>query len=336
MTRRVVITGGEGFIGSNLAMSLLGKGLEPVVYDCQPNARTTRDLSAKIDVIHGDVRDFENLRKAVQSACGIVHLAAVSRVIWGYEDPKRCTDVNVGGTANVLEAARLAENKPWVIYGSSREVYGEPTKLPVSEDDPVRPINIYGLSKATGETLCQLYNRRFGLNTGILRFSNVYGNALDQLDRVIPKFILNALNGRDLVIQGGGQCFDFTHIDDVVVGIEAMIRRLHDGSEPSSATCECYHLVTGQSTSLQQLVDMIGSRMEGALEVRYEPARSYDVERFRGDPTKASEELGFEASIGIEEGIGMTIDELRPLTLKENSTKASEPEEGIPYPEADA
>lgn len=321
MTQRVLITGGEGFIGSNLAMSLLGNGLEPVVYDCQPNARTTRNLSAKIDIIRGDVRDFENLRKAVQSVCGIVHLAAVSRVIWGYEDPKRCTDVNVGGTANVLEAARLAENKPWVIYGSSREVYGEPTRLPVSESDPVRPINIYGLSKATGETLCQLYNRRFGLNAGILRFSNVYGNALDQLDRVIPKFILNALSGREIVIQGGDQCFDFTHISDVVVGIEAMISRLKEATESNLSTCECYHLVTGQSISLQQLVGLIEYRTGKALEVRYESPRSYDVERFCGDPTKASEGIGFEATIGIEEGIGMTIDELKPLVSGEKETR---------------
>lgn len=322
MTQRVLVTGGEGFIGSNLAVRMTENGIEPVVYDCQPNAVSHNDDLRNIEVIRGDVRNFGKLKNIVQSVDGIVHLAAVSRVIWGYQNPKRCTDVNVGGTANVLEAGRLAKRRPWVIYGSSREVYGEPTKLPVSENAPIRPMNIYGVSKAFGETLCQMYHRRFRLNVGILRFSNVYGNASDQLDRVIPRFILNALNGREITIQGGNQCFDFTHIDDVVVGIEAMISRLQEATESEMSLYEYYHLVTGAPTTLQQLVRIIEVRIGEELKVRYGPARSYDVERFYGDPTKASIELGFEARIGMEEGIGMTIDELRPLALGSGASES--------------
>lgn len=324
MTQRILITGASGFIGCNLLASLKANGVEPVAYDCEPMTLSACSRVGDTEFILGDVTDFTTLRNVADSVAGIVHLAAVSRVIWGYQNPKLCINVNVGGTENVLEAARLSGRKPWIIYGSSREVYGEPERLPVTEDDPIRPINTYGLSKAFAERLCRLYHQRFGLSVGILRFSNVYGNACDQLDRVIPKFILNALNGREVSIEGGAQCFDFTHVDDVVLGIEAMISRMEEASDSKRPLFEFYHLVTGVPTTLQQLVEIIEDEIAKKLSVTYAPPRSYDVERFYGDPRKAYEGLGFRARIGIERGIAMTIDELRKVAARSPPAKPNE------------
>ncbi len=306
--KEVLITGGAGFIGSNLAAKLNDAGMEPVIFDCNVGKDILEDSVGDGRVVRGDVRDFRTLCKSVQSVDGIIHLAAVSRVVWGYENPRKCVDVNVRGTANVLEAARLAHHKPWVIYGSSREIYGEPENLPVEESAPKRVANVYGMTKIAGENLCQQYHRNYGLNVGILRFSNVYGGVNDHLDRVTPKFIIKSLKGQEITIQGGGQVFDFTHISDTVNGIMKMMKILDSNNEPYF---DAFHILTGKPASLQELVSIIVSNTNNHSEVVYGPARTYDVEKFYGDPSKARKELGFSARIGIEEGIRRFVPLLR-------------------------
>lgn len=300
----ILITGGAGFIGSTTVKELLNEGFHVEVIDIKKGSTSLFDVKDRIEYHRFDVRDYDSVKKVVNEVDGIIHLAAISRVIWGYERPKECIDINIGGTTNVLEAARKSKNQPWVIFGSSREVYGEPDSIPVKEDATKKPMNVYGVSKLAGEMLCRRYHGNYGLRAGILRFSNVYGGAHDILDRVIPRFILNAMNDKDIEIHGGEQLFDFTHLSDTVRGITILAKRL---DQCEDKYCEDYHILTGNSTDLGELSNLILDEVKSNSNVLYTSPRSYDVEKFCGDPGKAKEKLGFQASMGIKEGIRRTV-----------------------------
>lgn len=307
---KILISGGLGNIGSNLARALLRKGHEILIFDYQEDFSTIKDIRDDIKVITGDIRDFEKVRRAIISVNGLVHLSAVSRVVWGYENPKECVDINIGGTVNVLEAARLSVRKPWIIFGSSREVYGEPEELPVDEFSPKKVKNIYGVTKLAGESLLEQYHRNYLLNGIILRFSNVYGSIYDQLDRVIPKFIIRAQKNQDLVLQGGKQVFDFTYIDDTIDAIVKSIEKL----STEETYFNDFNVVTGVKTPLKNLANLI-LELIGTCnsKLTYTKSRMYDVEKFYGNPSKAAEELGFKAQIHIREGLIKTIQSLKPI-----------------------
>jgi len=305
---KILITGGAGFIGSHTAEVLVEEGHEIRIMDNRKDLDSLKNFSDDVEYHDMDVRDFNNLHTIARDVDGIIHFAAISRVIWGYERPRDCMDINVNGVANVLESARCSEKKPWVIFSSSREVYGEPEDVPVVENAPFKPANVYGVSKITGELLCRKYHENYGVNVGILRFSNVYGGVHDILDRVIPKFILSALRGEPIVIQGGGQIFDFTHVDDTVTGIMRMVGKLENCN---CEHCDEFHLLTGKGTMLQDVAEIISNALDSTLEVKYSPARDYDVEKFIGDPSKAKTTLGFRATTLPEKGIPLTIERYR-------------------------
>jgi len=301
--QKILITGGAGFIGSHLAKELVQSGNEVIVYDYRTDWSNVNEIKNEIQCVQGDVRDFEKVRRTVLSVDGIVHLAAVSRVVWGYENPKECVDINIEGTVNILEATRMSVKKPWIIFGSSREVYGEVKNLPVKEDYPKIVQNIYGATKISGEIFCEQYHKNYNLNIGILRFSNVYGSKYDQLDRVIPKFILRASKNLDLIIQGGNQLFDFTHINDTVNGIKLMIENI----SINSSYFDHFHILTGKAISLQELAKYVIDAVHSNSKIRYTSSRVYDVEKFYGDPSKAKKLLGYKAKIDIKKGVKMTI-----------------------------
>ena len=150
-----------------------------------------------------------------------MHLAAVSRVIWAERAPEDCRSTNIGGLRRVLEVAFEQPVPPWVIFASSREVYGQPRPLPGTEDTPLSPVNLYGRSKVEGERLVE-EARASGLRTAAVRLSNVYGSALDHADRVVPAFVWAAVQGNAIRIDGAECTFDFTHIDDTVRGMVAV------------------------------------------------------------------------------------------------------------------
>ncbi len=305
---KVLITGGAGFIGSHTAEALVREGHEVGIVDNRKDLASLVQINNNIEFHDLDVRDYEKLSGVVRGVDGIIHFAAVSRVVLGYERPRECMDVNVNGILNVLESVRKSEKRPWVIFSSSREVYGEPGDVPVSEDAPYKSANVYGVSKITGELLCRKYHENYGVNVGILRFSNVYGGVHDILDRVIPKFILRGLRGEPIVIQGGGQIFDFTYIDDTVNGVLNMVGKL---GKCTDGHCDEFHLLTGKGTTLQDVVQVISDALGSPLDVRYAPPRNYDVEKFVGDPSKAENILGFKASTLPEKGIPLTIEKYR-------------------------
>lgn len=290
-TPRVLVTGSHGLIGTALTAALGHHGFTARAFDLRA-----------VGSGHGDIRARDHLERALDGCVGVVHLAAVSRVIDGERDPAACWHTNVEGTRNVLDAARSQARRPWVVYASSREVYGQPTALPASEDAAREPVNIYGRSKVAAEDL----TRASDLPTAVVRFSNAYGWARDHADRVVPAFARQAALGLPLRVDGSGHTFDFTHLDDTVRGLLAVIDRLQRGAELPPL-----HFVTGRPTTLGQLATLAVALAGTASPIHEAPPRSYDVAGFYGDPTRAAEVLGWRAQIELREGLARLIADCR-------------------------
>jgi UDP-glucose 4-epimerase len=286
MDERILVTGSAGLIGRALAERL---------------ATMRFDLREK-GASRCDVRDRDRVDRAVRGADGIVHLAAISRVVWGERDPAGCWATNVGGLRNVIAAAARSPRRPWLIFASSREVYGQPERLPATEDCARRPVNVYGRSKLAGELLVEAAQRR-GLRACIVRLSNVYGATSDHADRVTPAFASAAARGGLLRVDGAGHTFDFTHLDDVVAGIVALIARLRAELEPPPPI----HLVSGVPTSLAELARLAIDSGERRARAELAPARDFDVAHFVGDPARARALLGWEARIALREGLARLV-----------------------------
>jgi len=295
MNERILITGSSGLVGTALAPALASRGVDVLHFDV-----------AARGAAHGDVRDKECVRKAVDGAHGIIHLAAVSRVIWGERDPELCRATNVDGLRNVLEFASAAPLRPWVVFASSREVYGQPDALPVDETCPVRPVNVYGRSKVEGERLVEAA-RRDGMRACIIRLSNVFGSTNDHADRVVPAFARGAAMGQTLRVDGADHTFDFTHIDDVARGIVALAELLSTGS----AAPDPIHFVSGVPTTLGQLATMAIRIAGTAANVCHAPPRNFDVAKFYGSFARANRILGWEPAVSLETGLSRLIHDFR-------------------------
>jgi UDP-glucose 4-epimerase len=295
--QEILVTGSSGLVGTSLVRALEGAGRSVRRLDLRPRAGCER----------ADVRDEATARRMIAGCAGVVHLAAVSRVVWGERDPQGCWDTNVNGTRNVLEAARLAVPRPWVVFSSSREAYGRPDRLPLSEDAPLRPINLYGRSKVEGERLVVSAGRQ-DLHTAVVRFSNVYGCVEDHPDRVVPAFARAAVEGSPMEICGRGHTFDFTHVDDVVRGLVRLVEALEDGLAPPPI-----HFVTGRPTSLGELAALTNALGGHRSELIDGTERDYDVAHFVGDPTRALELLGWRPEVDLTDGLQQLIRDFAQL-----------------------
>ena len=292
---RILITGSSGLIGSALSTMLKARGAAVRGIDLAANNES-----------RGDVCDLARVQRAVRNCDGIVHLAAVSRVVWGELNPELCWATNVGGLGNVLQSAAASEQRPWVIFASSREVYGQPDRLPVTEECPLRPINVYGRSKCGGETLIETA-RRSGSRVCTIRFSNVFGAIDDHADRVVPAFARAAVMGEALRVEGAGHTFDFTHVDDVTRGIVALVDLLQTSEKPPTPI----HFVSGQPTTLGDLAQMVIEIAASASPIQPVPPRTFDVSRFYGAPSRARAILGWSPQIPLREGLSRLIKDLR-------------------------
>lgn len=289
MSGRILVTGSVGLIGSLLARQLVTRGISVVELD---NRLPFQHIG------YGDIRDKKLLSTVVNNCQGIVHLAGVSRVVWAEQDPELCWDANVYGTENILDAAYQASHRPWVIYASSREVYGQQVTLPVMEDAVLSPLNIYARSKLEAESLVNAYRER-GLSTAILRFSSVYGSFRDYADRVIPAFCRAALLDKVLRIDGFDNLFDFTHVSDVVGGIMRVMHKLNSDVN----TLPPIHLTTGVGYTLLQAASLIEKILQKKINYQEAPARTYDVHRFYGSTLRAESLLDWRSQITLEQGL---------------------------------
>ena len=291
---RIVLTGSEGLIGRALRTALEARGAEVVGLDLQ---------GAGLE--QGDVRSLQRVRAALAGCDGVVHLAAVSRVLWGERDPQGCRGTNVGGVRNVLQSIEERTPQPWLLFASSREVYGQPCRLPASEDTPFRPVNVYGHSKVEGERLVGGARSR-GLCAATVRLSNVYGSADDHADRVVPAFVRAAVSGSTLRVDGAECAFDFTHIEDAIRGMVALVDRL-----TKRQALPPIHLTTGRPTSLGDLAALAVALADGRAPIAEERPRSFDVARFHGTPERARRLLGWTPRVGLREGLERLARDLR-------------------------
>ena len=283
----ILVTGSEGLIGRHLCARLAAAGIDYRGFDLRTDQ---------------DIRDSQTLTQALEGVTGVVHLAAVSRVIWGEREPELCWATNAGGVRNVLEAARQSARAPWLISASSREVYGQPDALPATDDCPLRPVNIYGRSKAEGERLVA-EARSAGFRACTIRLSNVFGSAADHTDRVVPAFARAAALGQELRVDGSNHTFDFTHIDDVTRGVVALAELLAAGEPPPPPI----HFVSGRPTTLGELASLAVRLGQTGSTVRPAPPRDFDVARFFGTPARAKALLGWQPLVQLEDGVARLI-----------------------------
>ncbi len=290
----ILVTGSESLVGGVLCRLLA---------DC--GYRVERlDLRAAHLAERGDIRDEELVRQRIRGCSGVVNLAAVSRVAAGERDPELCWQTNVIGTEVVMRAAAAQPVRPWVLQASSCEVYGSVEGLPVREDAPMRPMNLLGRSKAAAERVTLAW-RRSGIDTAVARLANVYGSVSDHGDRVAPAFARAAAEGGVIRVCGREQSFDFTHVDDIAVGLLAMIESLQEGE-----ILPPIHLVTGVPTTLGQLAEIAAGLSCGSKIVEVGSNRLSNA-RFVGDPARSRELLGWWPHISVEAGMGRLVEAFR-------------------------
>jgi UDP-glucose 4-epimerase len=300
MTKRILITGSCGLVGRAMSRALAREGY--LVRGFDPVAPTTFD--------RGDVRDAHGIRAALEGIDGVLHLGAVSRVVWGQRDPEHCHATNVEGTRNVLAAAATASSRPWVVVASSREVYGQASSLPVTEDAPRQPMNVYARSKLAAEEIAQAAARD-GVRVAVVRLSNVYGCALDHRDRVVPAFTRAAADGTTIRVEGADRLYDFTHIDDVARGLTSLVHLLDASMSPPPI-----HFVSGTGTTLGELAGLVSDIANTRCDITPAPPRDYDVARFVGDPARAEELLGWRAAVPLRDGLARLISSFREASIR--------------------
>lgn len=293
------VTGGAGFIGSHLVRELVRQGQCVTVFDdlsggTLKNLQTVMD---KITFIQGDICDFPTLLKACSGVDYILHHAALISVAESVEKPQETNRINVGGTVNVLEAARQ-NNVKRVVFASSAAVYGTRPEMPYRETNPTDCQSPYAWSKQAGAELCQMYTHTYGLETVVLRYFNVFGsgqNPNSAYAAVIAKFMQLATEGKPLGIDWDGlQSRDFVNVADVVQANLLAALKAKAG--------EIYNVASGRTYTLLELADTIEKVSGKKLERISRPKRAGDVHESSADISKICQ-IGYKPSVFLEEGL---------------------------------
>jgi UDP-glucose 4-epimerase len=305
--RTVLVTGGAGFIGSNLVHALLERGDRVRVLDnfSTGNRDNLAEL-ADVEVIEGDLRSYERVHAAVRGSELVFHQGALPSVPRSVQDPLTTTAVNVEGTLNVLLAAR-DEGVSRIVNASSSSVYGNSGTLPRTEDQAPDPISPYAVAKLAAERFCTSFSRVYGIETVSLRYFNVFGPRQDpnsQYAAVVPRFIRLIAEGRSVTVHGDGeQSRDFTFIDNVV---EANLL----AGDASDVSGMILNIATGRSETVNRATDLIASLLGRPVERSFDPAQPADVRESLADITLARKLLGYEPRISFADGLQRTIDAL--------------------------
>jgi nucleoside-diphosphate-sugar epimerase len=302
----VLVTGGAGFIGSNLTEELLKRGhVVRVLDDFSTGKRENLIFDVKypsLKVIEGDIRDLHTCQKAVERMEYVFHQGALPSVQRSVEDPETSNAVNVGGTLNILLAAR-GKGVKRVIYASSSSVYGDTPTLPKHEEMPTNPLSPYALQKYVGEHYCRLFYQLYGLETISLRYFNIFGPKQDPnslYSAVIPKFIDALVQDRPPVIFGDGeQSRDFTYIENVVQANLLAMSAEHLHGEAINIAC-------GKRISLNQLLNVLKEILGSKIFPLYQEPRKGDVKHSLADIRKGKEIVGYEPTVGVEIGLKKT------------------------------
>ncbi len=305
---RVLVTGGGGFIGSNLARRLLERGDDVRVLDnfSTGNRRNLADVADELEIVEGELRSYERVHNAARGVELVYHQGALPSVPRSVQDPLTTSAVNVEGTLNVLLAARDVGVRR-VIFASSSSVYGNTGTLPRVESQFPDPISPYAVSKLAAERYCVSCARVYGLETVTLRYFNVFGPRQDptsQYAAVVPRFIAAIDAGESVPIYGDGeQSRDFTYVDNVV---EANVLAA-EAAEPSG---HVLNVATGRPTTVNALAETIADALGKPVEKEYLPPRTGDVRDSWADVSEARRLLGWEPRIGLDEGLRLTAEAL--------------------------
>jgi UDP-glucose 4-epimerase len=302
---RVLVTGGAGFIGSNLVRALLERGDEVRVLDNFSTGDRENLEGLDIEIVEGELRSYERVHNAVRGVEVVYHLGALGSVPRSVQDPLTSSAVNVEGTLNVLLAAR-DESVRRVVFSSSTSVYGSTRQLPTGEDAPPDPISPYGVAKLAAERYCVSFSRVYeSFESVVLRYFNVFGprqSPFSQYAAVVPRFVTAIDAGEPVEIHGDGeQSRDFTYVGNVV---DATIR----AGEASGASGEIFNVAAGLPASVNTIADTIGEILGKPVERRHVPRRAGDIRDSWADLTKSRRILGYEPGVDLREGLRRTIE----------------------------
>ncbi|HBU06915.1 MAG TPA: hypothetical protein DEB09_02435 [Candidatus Magasanikbacteria bacterium] len=292
---KYLVTGGAGFIGTNLVIQLLAEGHEVVVFDNYAGGKKPERFQEGVEYVEGDIRNLEELNKAMTGVDGVFHMAALPRVVFSVEQPLETHNVNVNGTLNVLLSARDNGVKR-VVFSSSSSAYGDQEVYPLKEDGVVKkPLAPYALHKYIGEHYCRLFSDLYGLETVSLVYFNVYGPYADPNGAyalVIGRFLQQRKNNEPMTIRGNGEMYrDYTHVSDVVrANLLAM-------TKDTIGKGEVINIGNGNPYSVNQLAGLIGGPTINI------PEMSGEMKYTKADNTKAKILLGWEPTVNLEEGI---------------------------------
>ncbi|WP_117594495.1 GDP-mannose 4,6-dehydratase [Haloprofundus halophilus] len=306
---RILVTGGAGFIGGHLAEAFVEDGhnvttldnFEPF-YDLGIKRQTVErcrtavaDCEGTYELVEGDVRDAELVSDLVADAEVVVHQAAQAGVRTSVDEPRKVTDINLGGLVNVLESAAQSETRR-VILASSSSVYGKPQSLPYTEEHPTEPVSPYGVSKLAGEHYARVYDELHDLPTVCLRYFTVYGPRM-RPNMAISNFVSRCYNGEPPVIYGDGtQTRDFTYVEDIVDANRLLLTT-------DAADGDVLNVGSSDNISIRELAETVRNRLAPELDIVYEDARQADAEHTHASVEKARELLGYAPSRSIEEGV---------------------------------
>jgi UDP-glucose 4-epimerase len=296
----VLVSGGAGFIGANLARRLVAAGHRVTILDDLSIGQRAYLAGLPHELVVAPLSDRGAVRQAVRDVDAVVHLAARAGIPDSVADPLATFEVNVGGLLAMLEAARLAGVRRFV-FASSNAAAGD-HEPPSDERDLPRPTSPYGASKLAGEAYCQAYAATYGLAACALRFSNAYGPCSLHKKSVVASWLRAALNGGSIAIHGDGeQTRDFVFVDDLTAAVCAAL----DAPEDRVAG-ELYQVGTGVETTVNELARAVESALGRPLEIRRLAARPGDIRRNVSRVELAAERLGYRAAVPLAEGIALT------------------------------
>ena len=306
---KTLVTGGAGFIGSNLVRALLARGDDVRVLDnfSTGNRANLAGLERDVDLVEGDLRSYERVHAAVNGTEVVFHQGALPSVPRSVQDPLTTTAVNVEGTLNVLLAGRDAGVRR-IVNASSSSVYGNGGELPRAETQLPDPISPYAVAKLAAERFCTSFSRVYAMEVVSLRYFNVFGPRQDPMSQyaaVVPRFIRAVADEEPVTIYGDGeQSRDFTFVDNVVSA--NLLAAAAPGVEGAIV-----NVATGGSATVNELADTIGRLLDRSVEKRYEPERAGDVKASWADLAEAGRLLGYAPRVDLEEGLRRTADFLQ-------------------------
>jgi nucleoside-diphosphate-sugar epimerase len=306
LSRKVLVTGGAGFIGSNLVRELLERGDDVRVLDNFSTGNRRNIEGLDIEIVEGELRSYERVHNAVRGVETVFHLGALGSVPRSVQDPLTSSAVNIEGTLNVLLAAR-DEGIRRVVYSSSSSIYGVSNPLPLKEAMPPDPISPYGVAKLAAERYCVSFSRVYDLETVVLRYFNVFGPRQDpgsQYAAVVPRFATAIAAGLPVTIFGDGeQSRDFTFVGNVVTATA-------DAGLAADANGKILNVAAASPASVNTLAETIGAILGKDVQKRHEPERPGDIRDSWADISEARELIGFAPSVGLEDGLRRTLDHL--------------------------